>query len=385
MKTLKILELTTYSSGVCGVAARVKQEASLLAQKGHEVAIFSTHFVKGADSIAPHKETLGHVHIRRFPAFKLGGESYTYWNFTKAALAFKPDIIIAHAYRHTHTTQALRIAKKLNIPVILVTHAPFTTGGESRSLLAKCSIAFYDKFLGRVTLKQFTKIIAITNWERTALKALDVPEEKIIYIPNGIPEIFFTQKPSTEDKQKILYFGRLAPVKDLETLIRAFALMKNKAATLELAGPAEASYASKLKTLIARLNLTHRVIFTPAIYDLKQKIMKFDSARIYILPSKREGMPQSLIEALARKKLVIASNNLGARDLITHGKNGFLFPIGDYHALASLLDKTLSLPPKQTIKIKNTAYASVKQFAWKKLIDQLDVLLKKQAIKIPKK
>ncbi len=375
--SMKILELTTYSAGGCGVAARVLHEAELLARQGHEVRVFSTSVVKGTCITASAHEAREHVHIQRFPSLKLGGESFTYWNFTKAALAFKPDIIIAHAYRHTHTTRALRIARMLGIPCILVTHAPFTTPGSQRSLLAKCSIAFYDAFIGPRTLKQFTKIIAITHWERAALASLGVPKSKITYLPNGIPDLFFTQKPAKEQKNKILYFGRLAPVKDLETLIHALSRMNNKSATLELAGPAEAPYLARLKTLVSRLGIQGRVSFTPALYNLTKKIKKLDSARVYVLPSKREGMPQSLIEALSRSRIAIASDNLGARDLIQHEKNGFLFPISNAPALAALLDKALALSSTQEAKIKNNARASVKQFAWSKLIKQLDALLQK--------
>ena len=151
--------------------------------------------------------------------------------------------------------------------------------------------------------------------------------------------------------------------------------------SLELAGPAESAYLAKLQSLISRLHLESRISFTPAVYNLKKKIAKIDSAHVFVLPSKREGMPQSLIEAMSRKKIVIASNNLGARDLINDGKNGFLFPICNSFALAALLDKTLSLSPTQRKRIQNTAQQSVKQFSWSHLIEQLDALLKKQVKK----
>lgn len=376
MKKLKILEVTTYTAGGCGVGARVLQEAALLAQKDHSVTIFSTNHVKGKPKeTAPAEERHGKVLIRRFPATKLGGESFTSWHFDSELCTLNPNVIIAHAFRHTHTTRALHTAEKLNIPVILVTHAPFNTGNESRSLPAKLAITLYDRFIAPHTLKQFARVIAITHWELPHLKKLGVPSSKIIYIPNGIPQQFFTQKPAREQKNKILYFGRIAPVKDLETLIRALALMKNKEAILELAGPTEPAYLKKLTSLIVQLHLSSRVSFTPAIYDLRKKIAKYDSAHVYVLPSKREGMPQSLVEAMARKKLVIASDNLGAQDLIQDKKNGFLFPVGGAHALAQTLDKAFSLSPKEARKLQAAARASVRQFAWPLIIKKLEKLL----------
>ncbi len=380
VKRLKILELTTYTAGVCGVSSRVLEEASLLAKQSHEVSIFSTNHVKGKpNEIAPAHEQRNKVTIRRFPARKLGGESFTSWHFEKEALALKPDVIITHAYRHTHTTRAIKIAKKLGIPCVLVTHAPFSTGNEQRSLPSKITVVLYDFFIAPRTLHHFAKVIAITHWELSHLHALGVPKEKITYIPNGIPALFFTQKHSQENSKKILFFGRLSPVKNLEIAIHALSLMKNLSATLELAGPAELVYLTKLKSLVVSLHLQSRVSFTPALYGHKQKIHKLDSAHVFVLPSKREGMPQSLIEAMSRKKLVIASDNLGARELIKNNKNGFLFPIGNAQALATALDKAFSLPASEARAMQQAARASVEQFAWDIVIKKLEKLLKEVA------
>lgn len=380
---LRILEVTTYTLGVCGVATRVLAEAELLARQGHEVRIFSTNHVKGSpQATAPAIEQRGIVKIQRFPAMKIAGESYTVWNpwkiginpLEKEIIKYKPDVIISHAYRHTHTLIAYRAAKKIGAKSILVTHAPF---GDNplRSPLARWYIPHFDTHQGKKSLKEYDKIIAITQWELPYLQKLGVSQDKITYLPNGIPERFFTQKPLKENPHKILFFGRIAPVKDIETLIRAFALLKNKTATLELAGPAETPYLARLQSLIHSLKLESLVSFTPAIYDINKKIKKIDSAHIFVLPSKREGMPQSLIEAMTRKKIVIASDTLGAKDILINKRNGFLFHIGDAQALASAIDTALALSPPQKRSLQNAAYASVKQFAWNKLIKKLEKLL----------
>ncbi|MEK6928361.1 MAG: glycosyltransferase family 4 protein [Nanoarchaeota archaeon] len=372
---MRILELTTYSAGTCGVFARVREESIRLAKKGHKVAIFSTNHTKGSSEIASSRDSLGSVSITRFPAHKLGGESFSSWKFDKEALAFNPDIIITHAYRHTHTTRALKIGNHLKIPVFLVTHAPFERS-ETRSLLSKIAVSFYDSFIARKKLNKFTKIIAITNWEIPYLLRLKIPKEKIAYIPNGIPEEFFKiKKAKTKEENKILFLGRISPIKNLETAIKALPLINDKSIKLEIVGPTESNYLQKLKALIFSLNLANRVIFSHPILDIKEKIKKIDEARIFILPSISEGMPQSLVEALARGKLVLASKNPGNSDLIQDSKNGFLFPVANAKALASLLDKTLSLSSSKAQKIKNTARLSVKQFVWPKIINKINKII----------
>lgn len=366
---LKILELATFSAGGCGVWARVRQEAELLSKHGYEVRVFSSNFIKGSNEIAPANDKIGNVKIQRFPAKKLGGESFMQWNFEKAALEFQPDIIIAHSYRHTHTTKALKIAKQLkkqgkSCKVFLVTHAPFE---RTRSKAQSLAVKIYDRLVGRRTLNRFDKILAITHWEISYLEKLGAKKEKIVYLPNGIPDEFFTQKPSREEN-KILSFGRISPIKDFETLILSVPYI-GKSMKIEIAGPAEEKYLKKLKALISEIGLGKNISFTPAIYDLKKKIQKFDSCRIFVLPSKSEGMPQALVEAMARGKIVIASNNLGNADLVQDSKNGYLFQVGNEKALADKIN--LALSRNSTGK---QAKSFAKQFALSKIIKKLEAL-----------
>lgn len=363
---MKILELTNFSAGLCGVGARVKEEAVRLSKKGHEVVIFSSNFTKGNNLIAPSRDNIENVKIFRFAAKKLGGESFMKWDFEHAALEFKPDVIIAHSYRHVHTTKALKIAKKLGARVYLVTHAPFVETNKTRSLTSHLSVKFYDTFIGRKTLNQFNKVLIIAEWERPHLRKLGVIDSKIEYVPNGIPEEFFTTKARTSSN-KILFLGRVSPIKDLETLIRALNLTKTKIA-LEIVGPTEEAYANKLKTLISDLKLGARVKFSPPIYQIKEKISKIDSAKIFVLPSLREGLPQSLMEAMARARVVISSDNEGSRPLIQEGKNGYLFKISNAKELAKKID----LAVHASSALGKNAKKSMESFSWNAVIKKLE-------------
>ncbi len=376
---MKILELTNFSAGICGVWQRVKQESLLLAKKGHEVKIFSSNAVKNSNEIANNEEKIGIVEIKRFPFKKLGGESFMSWNFENEALKFQPDLIIAHSYRHLHTTKALKLAKKLketkkNVKVFLVTHAPFE---RNRGLIQNFIVWIYDNFIGKIILNKFDKIIAITKWEIPYLEKLMVNKENIVYIPNGLQDEFFTQKKSKEEN-KILFLGRISPIKNLEVIINAFEKIEDKKIMLEILGPGEESYLNYLKKLIDDLKLNNMVIFSNPIYDLKEKIKKIDSCKIFVLPSKSEGMPQSLIEAMARKKIVIASNNTGNMDLIENEKNGYLFKNNNQNELAEKINYVLSEKNKIELnKIKIMAKKSSKRFLWNDLINDLNKLILK--------
>jgi len=368
----KVLELTNFSLGACGVWQRVKQESELLSEN-HEVLIMSSNAIKDSNEIAPSEDKIKNIKIKRFPFKKLGGESFMKWNFEKAALKYSPDIIITHVYRHPHTKKALKLKKILKkqgkkCKVFLVTHAPFVPDNSTRSFFSKIIVTLYDKFIGPKIINKFNKVIAITHWELPYLKKLNLKDKKIIYIPNGIPDEFFKQK-KAEQQNKILFLGRISPIKNLETAILAINQIKDKNIIFELVGPADENYLIKLKKLVKQNNLDNRIKFTTPIYDLKKKIQKIDSCKIFILPSLREGMPQSLIEAMAREKIVIASDNLGSKDIIKDNQNGYIFKIGDEKDLADKINNALSR--KSTGK---QAKKSVEQFKWSRIIKKLEGL-----------
>jgi len=86
-------------------------------------------------------------------------------------------------------------------------------------------------------------------------------------------------------------------------------------------------------------------------------------------------MPQSLIEAMARGKIVIGSDSVAIRDLIKDKENGYLFQFNNPRDLARVIDLALSDSPK---KIKNNAKKSVQDFNWNKVINKIEKTLRGQ-------
>ncbi|MFA5173817.1 MAG: glycosyltransferase family 4 protein [Candidatus Pacearchaeota archaeon] len=374
---MKILEISPFSAGICGVWTRVFGEASRLAKK-HDVYIYSSDIYRGSNEKKKAKfyEEIDNLRITRFPTKGSFGQNTFFWNYKKQALKLKPDIIITHAYRQYYSTKALEIAKKLNIPCFLVTHAPFLDP-KLRNWKLNLAVSIYDFFIGRRILNQYSGIIHITQWELPYLKSLGVEDEKLIYLPNGIPNEFFSTKLNKAFNNKILFLGRVAPIKNLEILIRAIYLLKDKNINLDIVGPAEENYKNELIKLIKKLGLEENIKFYPAIYKLKEKINLIDKYGLFVLPSKREGLPQSLIEAMARERIVISSSTMAGKELIKPGENGFIFEIGNENQLAEIFKKILNMSKKQKEKIQKNARISVKKFAWNKLIKNIEDILAK--------
>jgi len=369
-----ILEICPFSAGICGVWARVLQEAKLFVNRGYDVTVFSSNIKRGSGKIefAKENEIINSVRIKRFKAFWNFGKNTFFWNFKKQALNLRPDIIITHVYRHYHSTRALKIAKDLRIPCILVTHAPFLDK-NLRDDKSNFMIWFYDKFIGKRILNNYSRIFSITKWEIPYLRRLGVEKGRVIYSPNGVPNEFFTTKSEKKKNKKsksILFLGRIAPIKGIETLLKAFKLTldNNQNINLILVGPIEKAYGLKIEHLIKNLNLKNKIKFHKPVYNLNEKIKIIDSSDLFILPSKREAMPQALIEAMSRGKIVISSKTDGGKEIIKNSKNGYLFDIGNEKQLSNQIIESLRENKKNKL-IRKNAKETVKKFSWKKLIE----------------
>jgi len=355
-KRLKILMLVGYSSGPSGVWQRCKDEAIEFSKQGYQVVIFSSNAVKGkpgeyADEFEELEGPGYHVNIRRFPYFKLGGESYMLWNFKKEAIEYNPKLILTHSYRHTHSDKALKIAKKIGCKVVCVTHAPFV---HNRSLPAKMIVAVKDYFSN---IDQFDKVIAISKWEVPILKELGTGLfcSKIKIIPNPIPDRYY-EGPIKQGKG-ILYLGRYHPIKDLKTLVKGLRASKHYR-TATFVGSGEEPEINDIK-FSERINRV-KIKWNEPVYDIEKKIEIIDNHEIFVLPSLREAMPIALVEAMARGKIVIASKTDGAKELIKHGENGFLFDVSDYEELGELLNKIYKLPENVKKQVRDEARNSMK-------------------------
>lgn len=134
--------------------------------------------------------------------------------------------------------------------------------------------------------------------------------------------------------------GRLAPIKDHETLIRAIASLDG--AHLAIFGDGELR--DNLVELINELGVTERVHLLGWWLDLPSAYSDLD---LVALTSRNEGTPVSLIEALAAGKAVVATDVGGVRSVVDDGETGAVVPAGDQAAVAASIDSLLRDAPRR--------------------------------------
>jgi glycosyltransferase involved in cell wall biosynthesis len=170
------------------------------------------------------------------------------------------------------------------------------------------------------------------------LANIPVLKNKLHLILNGVDlsEIEEVPMPSPELAEKkrsgtfiLGYIGQLISRKGLDVLLRAVARLPQVPIEVYLIG--EGDQGSELRRLAGELGLDERVHLLGYRADRLEWLRGFDG---FVLPSRLEGIPRCLMEAMGAGVSVIASDIPGCRDLIEHGRTGLLFPVDDPAALA---------------------------------------------------
>jgi glycosyltransferase involved in cell wall biosynthesis len=178
--------------------------------------------------------------------------------------------------------------------------------------------------------------------KRTAAAGLAGFEIRVI--PNGVDTNHFSPGPAgaPREPRQILFSGRLSLQKDLATLLRALALLSNPP-PYELALAGDGPERPCLERLARDLGLDRVVRFlgwTPRA----ELPARYRTADLFVMPSRDEGMPNSVLEAMASGLPVVATAVPGNEELVLPGVNGVLVPPGDPERLAAALERLLADP-----------------------------------------
>jgi glycosyltransferase involved in cell wall biosynthesis len=154
----------------------------------------------------------------------------------------------------------------------------------------------------------------------------------------------------------VLGVGRLRPQKDLETLLRAFAILRrHQPARLVILG--EGPERGKLEALAAELGFAADFALPGFV---RNPFAYMARARVFALSSRFEGLPGTLIQAMACGCSVVSTDcPSGPREILEGGRFGALVPVGDAKALAAALEHTLGAPtPPQRLRERAAAFSS---------------------------
>ncbi len=277
----------------------------------------------------------------------------------------KPDVLIA-TMEHASVIAVLanflaRSRTKIIARVANTLSLSLQGTSPRRRLIRKYGAMFFYRFADKVVANS-------KGSAKDLMKTLKLRRDKVkvIYNPTVTPDIFEKAKEEINHKwlknkksPVLLAVGRLHQQKDFPILIKAFSKLKEARRDLKLIILGEGEERKKLEQLIKELNIEDSVDM-PGFATNPYRYMA--NSDVYVLSSRWEGLPNTLIEAMVCGTPVVSTNcPSGPSEILENGKYGKLVPVGDVDALAKAIKETLKNPISPDILQKRATYFSVER------------------------
>ncbi len=329
-------------------AKRLKDDVDMTVYSGTKAGFKKSLMVDGARIVACHSTD---------SVFPLDN-----WVFSRTVANMvddiEADVYEAHAASGNEFLKTLR-KRKVKRPFIQTVHGVLAdeylkakqNGGLSfRENLANLFMWQLSRVEGEAA-RNADLVVTVSNYSKKRIVELyHVDDAKVRVVPNGVDPEKFKPTIIAEDskkeygldqKQVVLFVGRLIPRKGLNFLIEAArTVVKEKPETTFVIvgnGPLR----NQLASTIEKLNLLGSFHFLGDVDDKALRSL-YNYADVFVLPSIQEGQGITLLEAQASSKPVVAFNVSGVAEVVANGKSGFLVERGNSEMLAKYIVNLLS-------------------------------------------
>lgn len=199
-----------------------------------------------------------------------------------------------------------------------------------------------------------------------------VAASKIMAVVGNGVNISEFDKVKTEKKGhffKIIWVGRLEPVKGLIYLVRAIKMLVTEHSNIQIHIYGSGPLKDKLIQEVALTKLNKTIFFHLPIYG-SNKIKIFKSSDLYVLPSLSEGLPLTLLEAMAAKLPVIASDVGDISTVLKNKVSGYLVKPGDKEELTTKIDAALN--NTELKKMGEAGYQTIRnRYTWDRVVNRV--------------
>ena len=240
--------------------------------------------------------------------------------------------------------------------------------------------------LGRLKvalLKNFTRILALSDFLAQDYLNNDFSKDQVVTLMNSVDTQLFRPSQNEEeksvlrkkfglpiDKTILIFVGSIIHRKGVDILIEAYKQLSQKLPDLYLllVGPhniqenpsLDENWIASLQANLAEANLSSKVNFLGLVSDRQSLSELYRASDIFVFPSRKEGLGNVVLEAMASGLPVVSSDLPVLRNVIFPGENGLVFPVGDSAALTKSL-RTLMDNSTLCIQIGGKAQSFVNQ------------------------
>jgi glycosyltransferase involved in cell wall biosynthesis len=196
---------------------------------------------------------------------------------------------------------------------------------------------FFGKLVERITASLPDRIIAVSGRTAADLERLGINKKRIMVVPNGISFDAIRAVPAAGERNDVVFAGRLIEDKHVDLLLKACASASRRMPLRVLIigdGPEKAS----LEALASSLKMNGSVRFTGSV-DEETLLSSVKAARVFMLPSTREGFSISTLEALACgvPVITVSGEKNSAQELIERGATGMVVGLSEDELSGAIL------------------------------------------------
>jgi glycosyltransferase involved in cell wall biosynthesis len=274
----------------------------------------------------------------------------------------QPDVVHTHGYRPDVLHAASRVRR--NFATVTTLHGSSRVGGSST----------FHELVQMLLLRRFDAVIAVSRQLADQLQRTWVRPERLHVIPNGWSDrTTIADRSEARRRLNLLpngvvagWVGRLIPIKGADVFIRAVRHLTALPLTISIIG--DGSERVRLEELAQAEGISDRVRFHGTVPDAGRYISAFD---VFVLSSRSEGTPVTLLEAMAGRVPVVATRVGGVPDVVGPAE-AMLVPPEDPRALATAVDAVIQDPTGASRRVEAAAQRLHGNFGIEQWIDAHD-------------
>jgi glycosyltransferase involved in cell wall biosynthesis len=231
---------------------------------------------------------------------------------------------------------ALAAKWRAGIPFLLTEHGVYLReryleygAGGGMPIAVKTVLLRFYRALARLGYAEAELVAAVSRFNQRWELRLGAHPAKVVVVPNGVEPLRYPPLATEPTVPTVTWVGRIDPLKDLHTLIRAMRTIRDAEplARLRLAGPVPETgreYAASCLALIERLGLRAAVDLSGPVTSSRQA---YADGHLVALSSISEGMPYTIIEAMMCGRPTVSTDVGGVAEVV--GGTGLIVPPGD--------------------------------------------------------
>ena len=366
-----------------GMNVYVLQLARELGRRGNRVDVYTRFHDPKDPQIVELGEGARVVHLKAGPYHKTKESLYRYIpEFIGNLCSFQRSEAIAYDLIHSHYWLSGRIGMFLSrnwrAPHVATFHTLAKTKLMARPGERESELRFAVE--ERVIEDADGFVVSTEREKEDIVRFYRTPSHKLQVIPAGVDLELFRPGDKAQarrmlglsEKRVMLYVGRIEPIKGLDILVNAVALLEEIGDTklLVVGGrPGEDEELDRLKHLVANLGIADMVTFTGAVPQSELPTY-YSAADVFVLPSYSESFGLVALEAMACGIPVVASRVGGPSTFVKDGETGYLIPWRCPEPFAQRLEMLLANPALRD-KMGEAARAKALEMSWTGVADSM--------------